>query len=90
MEVLQNILILDDEIGFREELGEFLKEEGYYVYTSGLPSEALKIISNNDIDIADARKDFTVLLNRSGRRKFYQQQNSLLFPDFFSQQLVLK
>ena len=52
MEVLQNILILDDEIGFREELGEFLKEEGYYVYTSGLPSEALKIISNNDIDIA--------------------------------------
>ena len=32
---------------------------------------------NNDIDIADARKDFTVLLNRSGRRKFYQQQKRL-------------
>ena len=32
---------------------------------------------NNDIDISDARKDFTVLLNRSGRRKFYQQQKRL-------------
>ncbi len=52
MEVLQNILILDDEKGFREEIGEFLKEEGYHVHTAGLPSEALRIISNNDIDIA--------------------------------------
>jgi len=32
---------------------------------------------NNEIDISDARKDFTVLLNRSGRRKFYQQQKRL-------------
>ena len=32
---------------------------------------------NNDIDISDARKDFTVLLNRSGRRKFYQQTKRL-------------
>ncbi|RLD53154.1 MAG: sigma-54-dependent Fis family transcriptional regulator, partial [Bacteroidetes bacterium] len=52
MEVSQNILILDDEKGFREEIGEFLKEEGYHVHTAGLPSEALQIISNNDIDIA--------------------------------------
>ncbi len=52
MEVSQNILVLDDEKGFREEIGEFLKEEGYNVYTAGLPSEALQIISNNDIDIA--------------------------------------
>ncbi len=52
MEVFQNILILDDEEGFREEIGEFLKEEGYQVLTAGLPSEALDIIRNNDIDIA--------------------------------------
>ncbi len=52
MEVSQSILVLDDEKGFREEIGEFLKEEGYYVHTAGLPSEALRIISNNDIDIA--------------------------------------
>jgi|TARA_R110000782_G_C14709742_1_gene403009 hypothetical protein len=32
---------------------------------------------NTEIDISDARKDFTVLLNRSGRRKFYQQQKRL-------------
>jgi DNA-binding NtrC family response regulator len=51
-EPLQNVLILDDEKGFREEIGEFLKEEGYQVYTAGLPSEALRIISSNDIDIA--------------------------------------
>ena len=31
----------------------------------------------NDIDLGDARKDFTVLLNRSGRRKFYQQTKRL-------------
>lgn len=52
MEVPKSILVLDDEKGFREEIGEFLKEEGYSVYTAGLPSEALKIIRNNDIDIA--------------------------------------
>ncbi|RLD58791.1 MAG: sigma-54-dependent Fis family transcriptional regulator [Bacteroidetes bacterium] len=52
MEVSQNILVLDDEKGFREEIGEFLKEEGYHVHTAGLPSEALQIIRNNDIDIA--------------------------------------
>ena len=32
---------------------------------------------NADIDISDARRDFTVLLNRSGRRKFYQQTKRL-------------
>ena len=52
MEVSQNILVLDDEKGFREEIGEFLKEEGYHVHTAGLPSEALQVIKDNDIDIA--------------------------------------
>ena len=32
---------------------------------------------NNDIHLGDARRDFTVLLNRSGRRKFYQQTKRL-------------
>ena len=32
---------------------------------------------NNEIDLGDARRDFTVLLNRSGRRKFYQQTKRL-------------
>ena len=32
---------------------------------------------NNELDISDARRDFTVLLNRSGRRKFYQQTKRL-------------
>lgn len=31
----------------------------------------------NDLDLGDARRDFTVLLNRSGRRKFYQQTKRL-------------
>jgi len=31
----------------------------------------------NDLDLGEARRDFTVLLNRSGRRKFYQQQKRL-------------
>ncbi|MCD4791270.1 MAG: sigma-54 dependent transcriptional regulator [Bacteroidales bacterium] len=49
---VQNVLILDDEKGFREEISEFLKEEGYNVLTAGLPSEAIKLIDNNDVDIA--------------------------------------
>jgi len=32
---------------------------------------------NEEIDISDARRDFTILLNRSGRRKFYQQTKRL-------------
>lgn len=49
---VQNVLIVDDEKGFREEISEFLKDEGYNVFTAGLPSEAIKIIGNNDVDIA--------------------------------------
>jgi len=32
---------------------------------------------NTELDISDSRRDFTVLLNRSGRRKFYQQTKRL-------------
>jgi len=47
----QNVLILDDEIGFREEIGDFLTNEGYRVLSAGLPSEALHILESNRVDI---------------------------------------
>ncbi|MCF8379466.1 MAG: sigma-54 dependent transcriptional regulator [Bacteroidales bacterium] len=47
----QNVLVLDDEAGFREELSEFLNTEGYSVETAGLPSEALCILEKTKIDI---------------------------------------
>ena len=47
----QNILILDDEIGFREEIGDFLINEGYRVLSAGLPSEALQKLESNRVDI---------------------------------------
>ena len=38
----------------------------------------VKTLDHDDnVDISDARRDFTVLLNRSGRRKFYQQTKRL-------------
>ena len=48
----QSILILDDEEGFRNELKEYLKDRVYRIFTSGLPSDALKIMEHNKIDIA--------------------------------------
>lgn len=48
----QHILILDDESRLREELAEFLTDEGYFCYEAGTPSQALQIIQNNRIDIA--------------------------------------
>lgn len=47
----QNVLILDDESGFREEIGDFLSSEGYAVLSAGLPSEALRILESNKVDI---------------------------------------
>ena len=47
----QNVLILDDEIGFRDEIGDFLTNEGYHVMSAGLPSEALQILESNKVDI---------------------------------------
>ncbi len=48
----QTILILDDEEGFRNELKEFLEDRFYKIFTSGLPSDAFKIMNQNRIDIA--------------------------------------
>ena len=54
-------------------------------YLSSLNSDLIEFLHslvkeldhNNDIDLGEARRDFTVLLNRSGRRKFYQQTKRL-------------
>jgi DNA-binding NtrC family response regulator len=49
---LQHILILDDEPRLREELAEFLTDEGYKCFEAGTPSQAMDIIGKNRIDIA--------------------------------------
>lgn len=48
----QNVLILDDEEGFRNEIGEYLSDRNFNILKAGLPSEALSILDNNSIDIA--------------------------------------
>ncbi|MBN3034171.1 MAG: sigma-54-dependent Fis family transcriptional regulator [Bacteroidales bacterium] len=45
------ILVVDDEQRVRDEIGEFLTENRYKVYMAGLPSEAYKILEEEDIDI---------------------------------------
>jgi DNA-binding NtrC family response regulator len=52
MNHFQNVLILDDEKGFRDEIGEYLSGEGYQVFPAGLPSHALALTTSNPIDIA--------------------------------------
>jgi len=48
---LINILVLDDEKVFREEIREFLETDGFKVYTAGKPSDAFKVLEEQDIDI---------------------------------------
>jgi DNA-binding NtrC family response regulator len=52
MNRFQNVLILDDEPGFRNEIGEYLTAEGYKIIQAGLPSQAIELIESNPIDIA--------------------------------------
>lgn len=52
MDQIQNVLILDDEQGFRDEIGEYLSGEGYNVLAAGLPSQAIDLIESNEVDIA--------------------------------------
>jgi len=47
-----HILILDDEFRLRQELTEFLTDEGYECFEAETPSQALNIVQNNRIDIA--------------------------------------
>lgn len=46
------ILILDDDSAIREELGEFLIEKKFETYTASLPSEAMELLKEKEIDIA--------------------------------------
>lgn len=50
MEMIK-ILILDDEKIYRDELKEFLKNEQFCVFTAAKPSEAFKILENQEIGI---------------------------------------
>ncbi len=47
-----NILIIDDEELYREEIGEFLTDHNFSVFKAGLPSQALNIFREEEIDIA--------------------------------------
>lgn len=46
-----SILILDDEKVFRDEIREFLENDSFTVFAAGKPSEAFRILENEDIDI---------------------------------------
>ncbi|MGE0076335.1 MAG: sigma-54-dependent transcriptional regulator [Bacteroidales bacterium] len=50
MEALK-ILVLDDEKVFREEIREFLENDGFTVLLSAKPSEAFHILTENEVDI---------------------------------------
>jgi DNA-binding NtrC family response regulator len=46
-----NILVLDDEKVFRDEIKEFLESDGFTVHSAERPSEAFKILGDNEIDL---------------------------------------
>jgi DNA-binding NtrC family response regulator len=46
-----HILILDDDEGIRNDLGEFFLEQGYAVLKAGLPSEAFAILAQQEMDV---------------------------------------
>ena len=45
------VLILDDEEQIRNELGEFLLDNGYLVWYAGTPSQAFDLLQDEEIDI---------------------------------------
>lgn len=46
-----SLLIIDDELNYRNELSEFFSDNQFNVQVASLPSEALVILSNTEIDI---------------------------------------
>ncbi len=52
MEIMKNILIADDEKSMRDLLSNALKREGYRCFTASNGMEAVKIVKNNEIDLA--------------------------------------
>jgi len=47
-----NILVVDDELGYREEISEYLQESGFEVHTAEDPQQALALLEAHSIDIA--------------------------------------
>ncbi|MBN1340018.1 MAG: sigma-54-dependent Fis family transcriptional regulator [Bacteroidales bacterium] len=47
-----NIMVLDDEPGYREEIYEYLSQRGFQVHTAGRPSEAFTLLETLPVDIA--------------------------------------
>lgn len=47
-----NVLVLDDEPGYREEIGEFLTNNDFNVLKAGKPSEAFAFFRKGRVDIA--------------------------------------
>lgn len=47
-----NILVLDDEQGYRDELNEFFQDFDFTTHLASRPSEALQIMTKSPIDIA--------------------------------------
>ncbi|HEY3370386.1 MAG TPA: sigma-54 dependent transcriptional regulator [Prolixibacteraceae bacterium] len=46
-----NVLVLDDEVNFTEEIEEFLKAHGFISYTANNVHKGRTILKNNDIDL---------------------------------------
>ncbi|MFU8844073.1 MAG: sigma-54-dependent transcriptional regulator [Bacteroidales bacterium] len=87
------ILILDDEPGFREEIGEFLTQAGYHTHPAGLPSEALAILEKTRVDLAlfDVRlpeMDGLTLLHEV--KKKYPAMDIVIMTGFGSMDSVIK
>ncbi len=47
-----NVLLIDDEQGYRDEISEYLSDCGFIVFTADKPSKALEIIHSQPVDIA--------------------------------------
>ena len=87
------ILVLDDEPGFREEIGEFLTHTGYDILPAGLPSEALKLLEKNRFDVAlfDVRlpeMDGLTLLSKVKEK--YPAMDIVIMTGFGSMDSVVK
>ena len=67
--ILHDLNVLNSKVNYLTSLNSDLVEF--------LHSLVKELEHNNDLDISDARRSLTVLLNRSGRRKFYQQSKRI-------------
>lgn len=90
---MNNVLILDDEPGFRKEIGEYLSDEGFKIFQAELPSQAVQLIKTHPIDIAlfDIRlpeMDGLTLLQKI--RKEHPQINIIMMTGFGEMEHVIK